>query len=274
MHAAPILAIAVFLTAWRPACDQVREDLRSLEIMLDAFRSLNGTFPEALRQLSPGTTIGVRYMFVDPYGRDYHYEPMFPTGYRLCSAGPDGVRDTRDDICVGSASEPCQLSSQELRMMSAYYPERGARCLRAIEDVGLWRARIDSYYANRQNHPNTLTDLIDDTGQQSPLSLIDPWGYPYQYSSEQNSYLVFSAGPDRIPNTWDDIGSGFDSSRCAQPQQSSKTAPFDAVQSDPMILDARSAGGSNDSNSDQSAEGVVGPNRKSSWSCDRPHIIL
>ncbi|MBZ0273492.1 type II secretion system major pseudopilin GspG [bacterium] len=34
---------------------------------------------------------------------------------------------------------------------------------------------------------------------------LDPWGMPYGYASDGQTYAVWSGGPDRTPNTQDDV---------------------------------------------------------------------
>jgi general secretion pathway protein G len=38
---------------------------------------------------------------------------------------------------------------------------------------------------------------------------LDPWGNPYQYSSDGDSGMIWSMGPDRQSETGDDIQSTF-----------------------------------------------------------------
>ncbi len=63
-----------------------------------------------------------------------------------------------------------------------------------IEDL---RFRIETYRLEHPSYPETLEEVIPHTE--------DPWGRPYIYRAEVNSFVLMSAGPDGKEATPDDI---------------------------------------------------------------------
>lgn len=61
--------------------------------------------------------------------------------------------------------------------------------------------------------PNTIRDLIDDSGDKEPIlkggegAIQDPWGTEYKLEKKGTKYYVVSAGPDAQFGTEDDIRS-------------------------------------------------------------------
>lgn len=61
--------------------------------------------------------------------------------------------------------------------------------------------------------PNTIRDLIDDSGDKEPIlkggegAIQDPWGTEYKLEKKGTKYYVVSAGPDTQFGTEDDIRS-------------------------------------------------------------------
>jgi hypothetical protein len=56
-------------------------------------------------------------------------------------------------------------------------------------------------------------------------SRTDPWGERYVVRKVQSGYQLFSMGPDRKPDTEDDIYPGDHSDRCAFPNERMKSMP-------------------------------------------------
>jgi len=106
---------------------------------------------------------------------------------------------------------------------------------------------IDHFRSTHGKLPKALTDLIDGENVSQVRRLTDPWGQLYSYKPLRSGvkqrvhppmvdpdarecprppaldgYVLFSNGPDQLPNTHDDLVYGFDTEKCWQP-------PFDAI---------------------------------------------
>jgi hypothetical protein len=66
----------------------------------------------------------------------------------------------------------------------------------AAQTIGDLRYKIESYHFEHGIYPEKI-DILS--------RRIDPWGNPYIYISNKNTYMVSSAGVDRTVNTADDI---------------------------------------------------------------------
>lgn len=82
----------------------------------------------------------------------------------------------------------------------------------AKHDIAVLSNQVDLYALdNNDTYPQTLEDLM--TGRRRYLRELrpDPWGNPYIYVPPTDilkaDYQIFSAGPDGIPNTDDDVTS-------------------------------------------------------------------
>ncbi|MFO0923928.1 MAG: type II secretion system protein GspG [Pirellulales bacterium] len=74
---------------------------------------------------------------------------------------------------------------------------------------------LKTYRLNSGSYPNTLNALWENPGDlpagqtwtqslDKPMA-ADPWGSPFEYKLNGNSYEIRSAGPDKQMNTEDDI---------------------------------------------------------------------
>ena len=79
--------------------------------------------------------------------------------------------------------------------------------------IGLFQDAVRMYQLNVQSYPNSLEDLMtnnsgqDDTAWGGPFIKEipkDPWGQPYEFKAGDPP-TILSPGPDRQPNTADDI---------------------------------------------------------------------
>ena len=83
-------------------------DLQALATGVDAFRRERGFYPPLdsvatiVDHVAPGFMPSV--IRVDPWNRPYYVETV-PGGYRLGSAGPDGVERTADDVTLSRVGE-------------------------------------------------------------------------------------------------------------------------------------------------------------------------
>jgi len=84
-----------------------------------------------------------------------------------------------------------------------------AKDTRARADIQGIRTLLLSYNGSNGYYPSTdqgLNALVPRLMESIPL---DPWGTPYVYRSpgrtNPSGYDLFSAGPDRLPDTQDDV---------------------------------------------------------------------
>jgi general secretion pathway protein G len=96
-----------------------------------------------------------------------------------------------------------------------------AKCQRVASDTSAYRTFLEEYHAMNGFFPTTHQGLraIVEKPTSSPVPagwrklagdvVSDPWGMPYIYRSpgirHPDSYDFFSAGPDRKPDTADDV---------------------------------------------------------------------
>ncbi|MCK5945289.1 MAG: type II secretion system protein GspG [Planctomycetes bacterium] len=87
-----------------------------------------------------------------------------------------------------------------------------ARESKAKSDVSTIAGAVRSYYSKRGRLPDTLEDLSnkDEKGRSELEELpLDPWDTPYELIPGDNprDFEVISCGPDKQPETEDDISS-------------------------------------------------------------------
>lgn len=82
----------------------------------------------------------------------------------------------------------------------------------AKHDIAVLSTQVDLFALdNNDAYPQSLEDLV--TGRRRYVRELrpDPWGNPYIYEPPtdilQANYRIYSAGPDGIPNTDDDVTS-------------------------------------------------------------------
>jgi general secretion pathway protein G len=65
---------------------------------------------------------------------------------------------------------------------------------------------IEMFKMDQGTYPPNLVVLVGLMGEPYLTKLpIDPWGQPYQYQYDSKKPRIWSFGPDRLPNTDDDI---------------------------------------------------------------------
>ncbi len=75
----------------------------------------------------------------------------------------------------------------------------------AHNHIAAYGSAIELYSLERGVLPNTLDDVLGGELRGFPEMKFDPWGNEYVYRVDNNSYEVFSAGPDGVADTDDDI---------------------------------------------------------------------
>ena len=98
--------------------------------------------------------------------------------------------------------------------------QKSARMRQARSQIGLLKSPIDMYQLDLNQYPPDLEalrtlppNLTNQTKWNGPYTEaipVDPWGQPYQYMApgriRQDSYDLWSLGPDGQDGTDDDIG--------------------------------------------------------------------
>ena len=73
----------------------------------------------------------------------------------------------------------------------------------ACDDIEKWAVALNEYRIVHNSYPASLGAIIP-----PPASMTDPWERPYVYvlsSTNKFSYHLFSAGPDGVAGTADDV---------------------------------------------------------------------
>ncbi len=87
---------------------------------------------------------------------------------------------------------------------------REAQIRAAKGDIANLSTAVDLFALdNNDTYPNTLDELVSGRRRYIRELQPDPWGNPYIYSPPTDilraDYNIFSAGPDGIPGTEDDV---------------------------------------------------------------------
>jgi len=73
-------------------------------------------------------------------------------------------------------------------------------------DINMITQAISMYYSEKGYLPDTLSEMVPNYLRSVP---VDPWGQPYKYEKEGDSYKIISAGADKYFDTSDDIIRSF-----------------------------------------------------------------
>jgi cell division protein FtsL len=73
-----------------------------------------------------------------------------------------------------------------------FYTEYHLQEFMASERIDALRLSIEAQRHDKGTYPSSVEG-------------IDPWGNPYIYTAGEDAFTLFSAGPDGVPNTPDDI---------------------------------------------------------------------
>src|SRR5262249_55789637 len=137
------------------------KEMQIIMAFLDLYAALHdGQYPSTLNEL--------RSVFParDPWGNEYVYTPPPPQGtYGLVSRGAGGA--------AGGVGENAEIKgTEDVGALSYPNQQKAWKTLRII------RGLLDTYTAERNGrYPAKITDLT------SILSLRDPWGNDYAYTS-------------------------------------------------------------------------------------------
>ncbi|HLQ36867.1 MAG TPA: type II secretion system protein GspG, partial [Planctomycetota bacterium] len=179
------------------------KDLRKAYAAVEQYHRLHGRLP-ALAELvwpdSHGDSL-LTDVVRDPWGTDYALRKPGRKGhsFELRSAGPDRQLGTRDDIVC--------FDDGAVRAGTIPIADE-PRCDQARSDVRILQ-RIVMRGATGLGHAPTVTEVL---GLPAANSVSfrgdgnDPWGHPYVIrAGRPGEFVVFSCGPDGIPDTDDDI---------------------------------------------------------------------
>jgi len=231
-------------------CSTARAQISAYHSMLRTFRTNTGHYPDSLLELNSivheNELWGGPSMFIDPWGAPYYYARV-ASRYELYSSGPDGISWTSDDVVsrwVNCEEPPYSRDDRDLKLGPRYRARllSAALCITVSRSLSELSAQIVAKSWITGKLPNALTDLIDNDSVSELRRLTDPWGQRFTYKllpsgiKHSNSpvgfrpgcekcprmqgdrgFLLFSNGPDRLPNTDDDLPDGFDRKKCSQP---------------------------------------------------------
>lgn len=105
------ILVAVSLTACsRPTtrCSEARTQVQEVVRAVELFKATSSSVPQTLDALIAAKILEPTSL-VDAWGHDLLYYPAVD-GYRLLSAGPDGMAGTADDIDALSVAASCRNS--------------------------------------------------------------------------------------------------------------------------------------------------------------------
>ena len=199
-------------------CADVLSPLSHAREDVEWFRRRYGDYPDSLEQVCmvfhPSDDCVIAYSLFDFWGRRLSYR-RGQSGYELFSNGPDALPNTEDDVMLYVRSPVCAQSPLENSMgdPSGYCPCRtAAKSLLHLD----YEIRAFRYFTNQ--YPEGL-DELDKYFRAGVRNLWinidhDPWGEPYRYSVDSTDYVLFSSGPDRLPNTDDDVYPGVWPEKC------------------------------------------------------------
>ncbi len=78
---------------------EAQVEMTILDGAIQKYEDDNGSLPDSLADVQAALDANLAGIFTDHWGEAYYYEPTGAgRGYRLFSAGPDGIPDTADDI--------------------------------------------------------------------------------------------------------------------------------------------------------------------------------
>jgi hypothetical protein len=101
-------------------------------------------------------------------------------------------------------------------------------------DTAFLFANIEQYHSQHNEYPMTLEEGLQKLSAGSPLR-ADHWNNPYLYivAPDRSKYWLFSAGPDGIAGSADDIMSEATREKFGEPPTSAPTTPELPGPSDP-----------------------------------------
>ena len=199
-------------------CDSAKSRLEWLAWHIRVFHFRNGEYPESLDTMCKDKPSCPSLM--DPWSMPYMYVRL-TSGYELYSNGPDRTANTEDDIVPYIELIGCPLTLEENMEIIEWRVPKDP-CYVAEEVLLAWANWIRSLRVRTGRYPVALKRQIDEPHafwQHAPYSYIlnveiDPWGEPYSYSQTPSGYVLFSNGPDRMPNTEDDVIPGIPANEC------------------------------------------------------------
>jgi hypothetical protein len=115
---------------------------------------------------------------VDSWGHNFEWRCADDEVY-VASSGPDGIRNTADDISIPKTDE------------------MWARTIRAA--IRIWQLY------NHTDRCPTFQELVDEKHLDTGTSGVDSWGHNFELRCTDTEVYVASSGPDGIRDTADDI---------------------------------------------------------------------
>jgi len=231
-------------------CAIARAELHTLQAELRAFRIDTGQYPDSLLELNSMMTDGVYWgapsMYIDPWGAPYLYARL-ASRYELYSNGQDGISGTVDDVVSPSVrceDRPFSIDRWDptLNPRIRAFRLSATSCGTVSQNLSALACQIETYRSKTGKLPRVLSDLLNTDNMSEVRLYTDPWGQPYFYKrlpsrfrpiqrlravdsrgddcpqpQPPQGYVLFSNGPDQLPNTDDDLPYGFDPEKCWRP---------------------------------------------------------
>jgi len=177
----------------------------------------------------------------DVWGQPYWYRPL-AGGYELFSSGRDRLPWTDDDIPPGRwwgrcllvwvgtewkelAPEPRgTMPSIGLVPSRAWGPRQGwavisldPRDVAGMELYLLERGLVSRQVDKRLPQSLEVPGKLGIGGRRAEFNrYVDPWGSRYHYEALDQGFDLYSYGPDRVPDTEDDVWPNDKSERCME----------------------------------------------------------
>ena len=217
--ATTIPIVLAFSLGFTPTCVQEAQNLDKLDWEIKYFHRRRSAYPKSLTALCKANLLGgdCYWYLYDSWGRPYSYSRR-PGGYSLFSKGPDGLPGTEDDIWPDGSIRGCSRSPIE-RLVWGACVFRNCPCMTTSYRLLLLKWDITGFHAAKKRYPKALSELdIYLRGGQPPLlwnNETDGWWQPFRYHVRTDGYSLYSAGPDGVDRTDDDVFPGAIPVGCA-----------------------------------------------------------
>ncbi|MCL2824291.1 MAG: type II secretion system protein GspG [Polyangiaceae bacterium] len=191
------------------------------------FHRSRGRYPDSLNDLFAYDPLCERAGILDSYGNQFYYWQS-PPSYELLSSGRDGIPGTFDDIYPGAKSDYCTTRYRQRDVEAEYLATDRGRVAVAPAYVSSLYNAVAEFHSDFNRYPASIAELFDTQRDDFVRTSLDPWGHPYWYRRIPSGFEVFSAGPDGLPKTADDLWPAGDFSRLQRKlDQGSRLHPND-----------------------------------------------
>lgn len=220
------LFLLVFMLGSVTPRDEARSGVWIHQIYIERFYASTGEYPNAIEDVFEEEYPWEFSVHNDPWGQPLSYR-KHEDGYELFSNGPDRLPGTWDDIAWATQWGSCTFVGGgawwrvEGTDRHIDPRDKAAMCVAALD------RRVRQFCEFYMRYPQSMEEFVAPyTGvpdSSCQRELVDPWGSPYVFRLLPVGYDVISAGPDRRPDTTDDIRPGYFSEECS-PQDAGAAA--------------------------------------------------